>query len=194
MHHNLNKLKTPNKVNYQLDANLRSQNSLAFPALDSRPPLRNGGFLFFEDGNDNEAYPPATLLIATARDDHVYPFWMANPRPQSYAKFRKRNNESRTWKTRTSPATGCFLTAVLPEQSSNQTESPLRSHLPNVSPSNGSCTIGNGTRLLYVETGILTANNPATVVEGLEFDLYSAVAAAKHGISAVINFDVRDLA
>ncbi len=71
-----------------------------------------------------------------------------------------------------------------------RTESPLRSHLTNVTPSNGSCTIGNGTRLPYVETGILTANNPATVlVEGLEFDLYSAVAAAKRGISAIIDFD-----
>jgi hypothetical protein len=36
---------------------------------------------------------------------------------------------------------------------------------------------------------ILTANNPATEVEGLEFDLYSAVAAAKRGISAIIDFD-----
>ena len=70
-----------------------------------------------------------------------------------------------------------------------QTESPLRSHLSNVIPSNGSCTIGNGTRLPYVETGNLTANNPATVVKGLEFDLYSAVAAAKRGISAIIDFD-----
>ncbi len=70
-----------------------------------------------------------------------------------------------------------------------QTESPLRSHLSNVLPSNGSCTIGNGTRLPYVETGILTANNPATVVEGLKFDLYSAVEAAKRGISAIIDFD-----
>jgi hypothetical protein len=49
--------------------------------------------------------------------------------------------------------------------------------------------MGNGTRLPYVETGILTANNPATVVEGLEFDLYSVVAAAKRGISAIIDFD-----
>jgi transposase InsO family protein len=70
-----------------------------------------------------------------------------------------------------------------------QTESTLRSHLSNVSPSNGSCTIGNDTRLPYVETGILTKNNPATVVEGLEFDFYSAVAAAKLGISAIIDFD-----
>ena len=70
-----------------------------------------------------------------------------------------------------------------------QTESPLRSHLSDVIPSHGSCTIGNGTKLPYVETGTLTANNQATVVEGLEFDLYSAVAAAKRGISAVIDFD-----
>jgi hypothetical protein len=73
-HHILNKLKTQNKVKFQLDANLRSQNSLAFPALDTRPPPRNGGYLLFEDGNDHEAYPPTTVLIATTRDDHAFPF------------------------------------------------------------------------------------------------------------------------
>jgi transposase InsO family protein len=56
-------------------------------------------------------------------------------------------------------------------------------------PAQGSCTIGNGDKLSYVETGILTKNNKVTVVDGLEFDLYSAVDAAKRGISAVIDFD-----
>ncbi len=51
------------------------------------------------------------------------------------------------------------------------------------------CAIGNGTKLPYVEVGTITTNNQATVVEGLEFDLYSAVAAAKRGISAVIDYD-----
>ena len=68
-------------------------------------------------------------------------------------------------------------------------DSPLRSHLTDVIPAKGSCTIGNGDKLSYVETGTITTNNVATVVEGLEFDLYSAVDAAKRGVSAVIDFD-----
>ncbi len=42
-----------------------------------------------------------------------------------------------------------------------------------------------------METGTLTTNNQVTVVDGLEFDLYlySAIDAAKRGISAVIDFD-----
>jgi hypothetical protein len=70
-----------------------------------------------------------------------------------------------------------------------QQDSPLHSHLTDVIPAKGSCTIGNGDKLSYVETGTITTNNVATVVEGLEFDLYYAVDAAKRDVSAVIDFD-----
>jgi hypothetical protein len=36
-----NKVKVLNKTDSQLDANLRFQNSLAFPAIETNPPLRN---------------------------------------------------------------------------------------------------------------------------------------------------------
>jgi hypothetical protein len=71
-----------------------------------------------------------------------------------------------------------------------QSDSPLRSLLTQVQPSTGSCIVGSGVKLPYVETGVLMNHNPVTVVDGLQFDLYSAVASAKRGISAVIDFDL----
>jgi hypothetical protein len=50
--------------------------------------------------------------------------------------------------------------------------------------------VGSGVKLPYIESGLLMDHNPVTVVEGLQFDLYSAVAAAKQGTSAVIDFDL----
>jgi hypothetical protein len=46
-----------------------NQSSHAFPALETHPPPRNGGFLFFADGNDHEAYPQETLFAATGQDE-----------------------------------------------------------------------------------------------------------------------------
>jgi hypothetical protein len=68
-------------------------------------------------------------------------------------------------------------------------QSPIRSLLFNVSETEGSCNIGNGASLKYIEKGMITENNEATVVQGLKFDLYAAVAAAKRGVSCVIDFE-----
>jgi len=70
-------------------------------------------------------------------------------------------------------------------------ESPLRPLLSQVQPTTGSCTVGSGVKLPYVESGLLPDQNLVTVVDGLHFDLYSAVASAKRGISAVIDFDIK---
>jgi hypothetical protein len=72
-----------------------------------------------------------------------------------------------------------------------QTEPPLRPLLTQVQATSGACTVGSGVKLPYVESGILFEHNPVTVVDGLHFDLYSAVASAKQkGTSAVIDFDM----
>ncbi len=57
-------------------------------------------------------------------------------------------------------------------------------------PTTGSCTVGSGVKLPYVKSGVLPDHNPVTIVEGLHFDLFSAVASAKRGISAVIDSDL----
>ncbi len=182
------KTKICNIVKYQCDENVGSQNSLALPAFDLPPHLRNGGYLFFEDDKDHEDYPPATALIATTRDDLAFPFMDGQSSSAILRQVRERKQRVQELEDAGVKGQWMFFDSGA-SRSVIRTESPLRSHLTNVTPSNGSCTIGNGTRLPYVETGILTANNPATVVEGLEFDLYSAVAAAKRGISAIIDFD-----
>ena len=50
--------------------------------------------------------------------------------------------------------------------------------------------IGNEASLKYLEKGTLTKNNEVTVVQELKYDLYAAVAAAKRGISCVLDFDI----
>ena len=40
-----------------------------------------------------------------------------------------------------------------------------------------------------MEKGIVTPNNEVTVVKDLKYDLYAAVAAAKRGVSCVLDFD-----
>ena len=69
-----------------------------------------------------------------------------------------------------------------------QEKSPIRQHLVNVSETNGSCNVGNGANLTYLQKGLITKNNEVTVVKDLKYDLYAAVAAAKRGVSCVLDF------
>ncbi len=70
-------------------------------------------------------------------------------------------------------------------------DSPLRPLLTKVTPTTGSCTVGSGDQIPYVESGVLSKNSHVTVVDGLKFDLYSGISAAKRGILAVIDYDTR---
>ena len=70
-----------------------------------------------------------------------------------------------------------------------QEESPIKALLTDLSETNGSCNVGNGANLKYLEKGMLTVNNEVTVVQGLKYDLYAAVAAAKRGVSCILDFD-----
>ena len=68
-------------------------------------------------------------------------------------------------------------------------KSPIRPHLKNVEITDGSCQIASGANLQYLEKGSITLNNEVTVVKDLKFDLYAAVAAAKRGVSCVLDFN-----
>jgi hypothetical protein len=70
-----------------------------------------------------------------------------------------------------------------------QEKSPIRALLSNISETQGSCNDGHGASLQYLEKGMLTNNNEVTVVQELKYDLYAAVAAAKGGVSCVLDFD-----
>jgi hypothetical protein len=70
-----------------------------------------------------------------------------------------------------------------------QEKSPIRALLSNISDTQGSCNVGNGANLKYLEKRMLTDNNEVTVVQALKYDLCAAVAAAKRGVSCILDFD-----
>jgi len=54
----------------------------------------------------------------------------------------------------------------------------------------GSCSIGDGTPLEYIEKGMFNNTIDTTVVRNLKYDLFSSVSAAKLGITSIIDYDV----
>ncbi len=70
-----------------------------------------------------------------------------------------------------------------------QEKSPIRPYLSNVRETDGSCNVGNGANLKYLEKGFVTLSNEVTVFEDLKYDRRAAVAAAKRGVSCVLDFD-----
>jgi hypothetical protein len=71
------------------------------------------------------------------------------------------------------------------------TESPIRKHLKDIVPAYGSCSVGNGTPLQYIETGKVKDNLEITVVADLKYDLFSSVNAAKQGLTSIIDYDLK---
>jgi hypothetical protein len=63
--------------------------------------------------------------------------------------------------------------------------SPIRSQLQAVTPAYGSCSIGDGTPLQYIEKGNVRDNLEITVVKDLKYDLFSSVNAAKQGLTSL---------
>jgi transposase InsO family protein len=179
-------LKTSKNSNNQSDPIFQFPHSLAFPAIDTVSP-RNGGFLFFADGNDHEAYDER-LLVADDKDNHAFPFLDTKSPAKILQQLRDKKRQIQDLERSGQQGHWMYFDSGASRTVIRQ-DSPLRSHLTDVIPAKGSCTIGNGDKLSYVETGTITTNNVATVVQGLEFDLYSAVDAAKRGVSAVIDFD-----
>jgi hypothetical protein len=71
------------------------------------------------------------------------------------------------------------------------TESPIRKHLKGIKPAYGSCSVGNGTPLQYIETGKVKDTVEVTVVADLKYDLFSSVNAAKQGLTSIIDYDLK---
>ncbi len=68
--------------------------------------------------------------------------------------------------------------------------SPIRTHLYAITPTYGSCSIGDGTPLQYIEKGTVADNLEITVVKDLKYDLFSPISAAKQGLTSIIDFDL----
>ncbi len=147
------------------------------------PPTRNGGYTFFADCKDYETYD--TLQP----NDSDLSFLDQASLLKIYSQVKHKTKKLLEIDSKGIPGQWMFFDSGASRSVINS-ESPLRSLLSRVEPTTGSCTVGSGVKLPYIESGILMDHNPVTVVEGLRFDLYSAVAAAKQGTSAVIDFDL----
>jgi hypothetical protein len=68
--------------------------------------------------------------------------------------------------------------------------SPIREHLTQSRPVQGSCSIADGTPLNYIEQGMYTNTIDTTVVTNLRYDLFSSVSAAKQDITSIIDYNM----
>jgi hypothetical protein len=71
------------------------------------------------------------------------------------------------------------------------TTSSIRKHLKEIVPAYGSCSVGNGTPLQYIETGKVKDNMEIIVVADLKYDLSSSVNPAKQSLTSVIDYDMK---
>jgi hypothetical protein len=181
--HTDNESKTGNKTYLQKDRNVRSPTSPLVLPVFCTPPARNGGLTFFADGRDQKAYN-----LLQPNDNKALSFLDHASLPRIYSQVKHKTKKLIEIDSRGIPGQWMFFDSGASRTGINS-QSPLRSLLTQVEPTTGSCTVGSGVKLPYMESGILVDHNPVTVVEGLQFDLYSAVAAAKRGTSAVIDID-----
>jgi hypothetical protein len=133
-------------------------------------------------------HPDETLFIAPSgasaiQLDHLYPPEIKSELSTQLAKIKvaKDNCKEELWMFFDSGASRSVIS----------TTSPIRSHLHAINPTYGSCSIGDGTPLQYIEKGNVMDNLEITVVRDLKFDLFSSVSAAKQGLTSVIDFDLQ---
>jgi hypothetical protein len=122
-----------------------------------------------------------SLLATTSSTIHLTKYSIQQQMKLKMAeiKERKENGEEGLWMFLDSGASRSVI----------RENSPLRPYLYDLSETNGSCSVGNGASLQYLEKGLITNGNEVTVVKDLQFDLYAAVAAAKRGVSCILDFN-----
>jgi hypothetical protein len=134
------------------------QDSTALPVLDSTSP-RNGGYTFFSDGSDHEVFQAEEL---NGYHQAAFNDLFANKQIKSQLLSKRKKlsmmeseGDEGKWMYFDSGASRTVINA----------DSPLRSLLKQVTPESGSCTVGSGDQLPYVESGVLSKNSHATVVQ-----------------------------
>jgi hypothetical protein len=113
-----------------------------------------------------------------ARPDHYYHPQLKPDLESQLAKI-KHNSQEELWMYFDSGASRSVITET----------SPVRKRLQSITPAYGSCSIGDGTPLQYIEKGLVMDNLEITVVRDLKYDLFSSVNAAKQGLTSIIDFD-----
>jgi transposase InsO family protein len=153
-------------------------------AKESPPPLSTNGCatVLVETNSDT------TLLIAPNRcqiitTEHLYSPTIKSQLATQLDKIKtsKDNSTEELWMYFDS---GASRSVISPH-------SPIRSRLHAVTPAYGSCSIGDGTPLQYIEKGNVNENLEITVVKDLKYDLFSSVSAAKQGLTSIIDFDLQ---
>jgi transposase InsO family protein len=128
-----------------------------------------------------------SFLLKPNGDSEVDVHFLRNPKITQELEHKlerlkvKRENEKGLWMYFDSGASRSVIS----------TTSPIRKHLKSLTPTYGSCSIGNGTTLQYLEKGLVKDNLEITVVNDLKYDLFSSVNAAKQGLTSVIDYDLK---
>jgi transposase InsO family protein len=129
-----------------------------------------------------------TFLVAPNRsqvitNDHLYSPTIKTQLKRQLAKIKtcNANSQEELWMYFDSGASRSVISPT----------SPIRSQLQGVTPAYGSCSIGDGTPLQYIEKGNVKDNLEITVVKDLKYDLFSSVNAAKQGLTSIIDFDLQ---
>jgi hypothetical protein len=132
-----------------------------------------------------DAHADATFLVAPSCDpvvqmDHLYHPKIKKELEVQLARIQgNKNSKEELWMYFDSGASRSVIS----------TTSPIRQHLQLIGPAYGSCSIGDGTPLNYLEKGSVKDNLEITVVDKLKYDLFSSVNAAKQGLTSIIEFD-----
>jgi hypothetical protein len=156
-----------------------TKDHLVLPAFCSLPQPQSGHVLFAE----------SKLSKTSQHEDKALSFLDYVSLPKIYAQIKSKTRQLQDLESKGHQGNWMFYDSGA-SRSVIQADSPLRPLLKQVRQTSGSCTVGSGIKLPYLESGVLLDQNHVTVVDGLHFDLYSAVSSAKRGISAVIDFDV----
>jgi transposase InsO family protein len=133
-----------------------------------------------------DAHADTTFLVAPLSDpvvqmDHLYHPKIKQELKVQLARINEnKNSKEELWMYFDSGASRSVIS----------TTSPIRHHLQAIGPAYGSCSIGDGTPLNYLEKGSVRDNLEITVVDKLKYDLFSSVNAAKRGLTSIIDFDM----
>jgi hypothetical protein len=151
--------------------------------INTREDTTDKGAYVLVDANSDTSFLLRPNCEATEKTDHLYHPRIKTELESQLAKIKvaKDNCKEELWMYFDSGASRSVIS----------TTSPIRTHLQAVNPTYGSCSIGDGTPLQYIEKGNVMDNLEITVVQDLKFDLFSSVSAAKQGLTSVIDFDLQ---
>jgi hypothetical protein len=164
-----------------------------------RTPLQGSAYEYYNDRNDTKRSKPTALLLMDSSPDVSLSTMGSKFNPTTHLEFlvNKRilgkinGKQASLHETLNSSApqlwmyfdSGASRSVIAPT-------SPIWEHLTQSRPVQGSCSVGDGTPLSYIEKGMYNNTIDTTVVKNLRYDLFSSVSAAKQGITSIIDYNM----